>query len=641
MAAPQGGAPDAPDAAPLVLEILRVTNLPPRENDRLRSPFLRIHLEPAEPAAAGSAAAGEAEWEAQLAASETANADAPPPLPPRSPEVSPTDLAKLMAQKSLSAEEAARVWDALAATPPPPAEEQPKDATTEQPKGRWSRTRAAAAALQKRSSSAASALRARSKDAMVQLKEAQRKHLDETQPPGNAMGSTAPVETSPRPNTLQPQFFAFLRVAERCALDDVVVVRVFDAASTRTKYLGEARVPAGFLSSTETPFAVTFASEKHNTACEVHLRRVPVAIPPPRTVPLILVRHGQSIWNEAKHDANYSAMVSKRDHPLTPQGVAQACSLNDKWRRALARDFGARPLPFLGTEEASGYLGSREDAAALEKVDAVWASPLTRALQTALVGFCGLPALRNLSLHPSCREVKNVGGFDSVGLETGSRDILKRCEKKLTEAVLKLEDAPTDTASNLCGGLACDARDAAAEWWLPAERREGDTAVDRRCAEFLREVQYEGAAPLVVSHSHFIRGLFKRFRDPTDLSTKPFSVKKVANCGVVAVDVVFDDATGGAPSLRNPRLLFGSTLEGDDATDEDSDEDPSRLERARTFGSGVLAAVGVRRPSTYSNTSDPAAAASVDLLTGDDLDGPLFEPMRAAPSESVDDGSLL
>ena len=27
-------------------------------------------------------------------------------------------------------------------------------------------------------------------------------------------------------------------------------------------------------------------------------------------------------WNEAKSDANYSAMVSKRDHPLTPQGVA-------------------------------------------------------------------------------------------------------------------------------------------------------------------------------------------------------------------------------------------------------------------------------------------------------------------------------
>lgn len=639
MAAPQGGAPDAPDAAPLVLEILRVTNLPPRENDRLRSPFLRIHLEPVEPAAAGSAAAGEAEWEAQLAASETANADAPPPLPPRSPEVSPTDLAKLMAQKSLSAEEAARVRDTIAATPLPATGAPP----AEQPKGRWSRTRAAAAALQKRSSSAASALRARSKNAMVQLKEAQRKHLDETQPPGNALGSTAPVETSPRPNTLQPQFFAFLRVAERCALDDVVVVRVFDAASTRTKYLGEARVPAGFLSSTETPFAVTFASEKHRTECEVHLRRVPVATPPPRTVPLILVRHGQSLWNEAKHDANYSAMVSKRDHPLTPQGVAQACSLNDKWRRALARDFGARPLPFLGTEEASGYLGSREDAAALEKVDAVWASPLTRALQTALVGFCGLPALRNLSLHPSCREVKNVGGFDSVGLETGSCAILKRCEKKLTEAVLKLEDAPTDTASNLCGGLACDARDAAAEWWLPSERREGDKAVDRRCAEFLREVQYERAAPLVVTHSHFIRGLFKRFRDPTDPSTKPFAVKKVSNCGVVAVDVVFDDATGGTPSLRNPRLLFGSTLEGDDATDESSDEDSSRLERARTFGSGVLAAVEkhVRRPSTtFSNTSDPAAA-SVDLLTGDDLAGSLFEPMRAAPSESVDDGSLI
>ena len=80
-------------------------------------------------------------------------------------------------------------------------------------------------------------------------------------------------------------------------------------------------------------------------------------------------------WNEAKSDANYSAMVSKRDHPLTPQGVAQARGLNDKWRRALSRDFGERPLPFLELDD-SGYLGDKDDANCLEKVDVVWASPL-------------------------------------------------------------------------------------------------------------------------------------------------------------------------------------------------------------------------------------------------------------------------
>ena len=89
-------------------------------------------------------------------------------------------------------------------------------------------------------------------------------------------------------------------------------------------------------------------------------------------------------WNEAKSDANYSAMVSKRDHPLTPQGVAQARALNDKWRRALSRDFGERPLPFLELDD-SGYLGDKSDATCLERVDVVWASPLTRAVQTALV----------------------------------------------------------------------------------------------------------------------------------------------------------------------------------------------------------------------------------------------------------------
>ena len=230
MATFQGGA--SSDAAPLVLEIIKLTNLPKREHDRTRCPFLRVHLEPA---------------------------DAPPPLPPRSPEVSPKDLAKLMAQKSLSEEDAARVKDALATGAQPAPEEQKK--------GRWSRTRAAAAALQKKASSTTSALRARAKE-----------HLDETRAPPNAPGSTEPVETSQRPNTLSPQFFSFLRVAERCTQDDVVVLRVHDAAATRTR-AREARVPVGFLSSSTTPFVVELAAEKHRSAdaCEVHVRRVPAS----------------------------------------------------------------------------------------------------------------------------------------------------------------------------------------------------------------------------------------------------------------------------------------------------------------------------------------------------------------------------
>ena len=167
----------------------------------------------------------------------------------------------------------------------------------------------------------------------------------------------------------------------------------------------------------------------------------------------------------------------------------------------------------------------------------------------------------------------------------------------------------------------------------------------------MREVQYETLeghcrAPLVVSHSHFIRGLFKRYRDAADVATKPFSVKKLANCGVVAVDVVFDDATGGAPSMRNPRLLFGSALEGDGESDESSeDESGSRLERAKNFGSGVLSSIEKRvRPArSYANTPD---TGSVDLLG---LDGPLFAPPvapppcppRAAPSFEEADGSLI
>ena len=281
MAALQG------DASPLVLEILRITNLPTREHDRTRCPFLRVHLEPA---------------------------DAPPPLPPRSPEVSPKDLAKLMAQKSLSEADAARVKDALATGAQPAPEEQKK--------GRWSRTRAAAAALQKKASSTTSALRARAKE-----------HLDETRAPPNAPGSTEPVETSQRPNTLSPQFFSFLRVAERCTQDDVVVVRVHDAAATRTKYIGEARVPVGFLSSSTTPFVVELAAEKHrsNDACEVHVRRVPVARGPPRTVSIILVRHGESRCYQCGDQISHAARWRGYSTPSTRRRPRN-CICSMAWR---------------------------------------------------------------------------------------------------------------------------------------------------------------------------------------------------------------------------------------------------------------------------------------------------------------------
>ena len=68
-----------------------------------------------------------------------------------------------------------------------------------------------------------------------------------------------------------------------------------------------------------------------------------------------------------------------------------------------------------------------------------------------------------------------------------------------------------------------------------------------------------------------------------------------SNTGEQVVLLPFDDATGGAPSLRNPRLLFGSALEGDGSDDESSeDESGSRLERAKNFGSGVLSSIEKR-----------------------------------------------
>ena len=79
--------------------------------------------------------------------------------------------------------------------------------------------------------------------------------------------------------------------------------------------------------------------------------------------------------------------------------------------------------------------GTSSELGGLESVELVMSSPLTRALQTCVVGLGPLLRARGLRCHlvPSCRESVNPGSADSFGCAVGEREISTRLHAKTAE----------------------------------------------------------------------------------------------------------------------------------------------------------------------------------------------------------------
>lgn len=110
------------------------------------------------------------------------------------------------------------------------------------------------------------------------------------------------------------------------------------------------------------------------------LELVPVydrmGIPTEKT--FFLVRHGESMWNQAQTDRDLVGMMSQKDHPLNETGVAQAEALRDRLISAYEGD--VRVL----SDAEQEFLDA----------DSVMSSPLCRAVQTAVIA-CS-PLLKRL-----------------------------------------------------------------------------------------------------------------------------------------------------------------------------------------------------------------------------------------------------
>lgn len=292
-----------------------------------------------------------------------------------------------------------------------------------------------------------------------------------------------------------------------------------------------------------------------------------------------VIRHGESVWNESQEGKHIKGMISQYDHELTKLGIKQAQNFNERWNEVLENP----------------HLDKNGDMKAFLSASAIFASPLTRATQTALLTCKGHPTLATdpLVLLRNLREVKNFGSFDTVGQYMGA-EIEANVKEKLSR----------DVGEELAGALLqteIDSYDAADSWWTPLQEKENKDQVDHRFTllwAFLRYGTHADTA-ILVGHSHFFRHMMKEHMSPEFRKREPewtlmLDKSKLDNGGCLRVVVEWDTTKGPMchPVVHSAQLVFGSKLaggvEGVSQQDRlDKEEGATATPTATTLASGV------------------------------------------------------
>lgn len=256
---------------------------------------------------------------------------------------------------------------------------------------------------------------------------------------------------------------------------------------------------------------------------------------------VFLIRHGESLWNKAQREKQVTALLEQVDHPLSDDGVKQCLELQNRIADLQAP-------------------GSQNKASANEQelleAQVALASPLTRAVQTAVVGLEPLlQRIGGLRLCRNAREKRNLGGRDTTGTARGAAEIVHRLHATLAAAGMKESDIDRYLT------LPLDATEAESRWW--SSSREKDSEVKARMAEFMGQLRWSREERIiVVGHSHFFRDLVKSRLAPSasvvGAARADICNKKLMNCGVMAVTLDF--RKGSDKPITEVELLLGTTL---------------------------------------------------------------------------------
>jgi len=308
--------------------------------------------------------------------------------------------------------------------------------------------------------------------------------------------------------------------------------------------------------------------------CAITFRRW--AAPENTKITFFVIRHGESKWNEAMAEKDVGAMVAN-DHELNIIGINQAKSLNKSWH-------GTDPSVFdKETEETLKlFLTSQR----------VVVSPLTRAIQTALVGLHSnkddqyQPLKNGITLSRMIREQKNAGGLDTVGKCVGA-DIAARVECAMAQEFEAEEPNPADkdgTARAREFMVDINVGDATTEWWTKQTDKDSRAQIVERLRDFVSSTFLrQDHGTIFVGHSLYFKALMEVFTGQVIQERNPALYKelntcKLCNAGCAAVTVDFADwhksdwvdftswepgtsgGSGGKARITDVKLLFGTTL---------------------------------------------------------------------------------
>lgn len=189
----------------------------------------------------------------------------------------------------------------------------------------------------------------------------------------------------------------------------------------------------------------------------------------------------------------------------------------------------------------------------------VVSSPLSRAVQTAVLALAGHPALKHndLLLMRSARELKNFGGMDCVGTHTGA-ELWPVIQDKLALTI------GPEQAAAACAGVRVDPGDTWAEWWTKTGDMDTESIIAGRFFDFWATLRYSPHQRVIVAgHSAFFRLLCDQHipvGGELELANpglvKKLRAHKLTNASCLAIEVDFRPRC--FPEIVRAELLFGS-----------------------------------------------------------------------------------
>ena len=308
-----------------------------------------------------------------------------------------------------------------------------------------------------------------------------------------------------------------------------------------------------------------------------------------------LIRHGQSVWNEGKSANNPIKMMMQSDHPLTSQGILQANMLNLRWREIHGSDGPLSSSASLQKKDLDGDTAAEKNVPKSDpelerkfrQASRIIASPMTRALQTALVACHEHSALKETSLllDRNLRERKNTGfSVDCTGVAVGPGEIDSRTRTTLLdhcglsegdEGAGQGDVATTFSATDRIFTLQeinsrlkpkIDVNNCDTRWWT----RDSDNKTDigNRFSRLWSGLKYmEEPSAILVGHSNLFFDLISRYLDARFCQTnrtwaEQLKCHKMDNAAVMYVKVQFPEGSIGGTALASPRILDAQMLFG-------------------------------------------------------------------------------